>query len=470
MKKLIVLLKITYKKIYPIISNKWVGYFLCLFGFILVVTAFSPGYMSPDSTDNWIQSRQGVFRDINAPFMAYFWGLTEKLIPGPKIMFLLQNIIFWSGLLIFWWLARRKSKVLGFCIVIIGFMPQIMSQLSTVWKDVGLGASLILVSALIYYSSQTKNNLVLLLTPVFLFYGYAVRLNSAPAILPIVIWSIFVLFRNLRIVDKATKKTKVFIPIFVSLIYFALLTGTVYFVNKTITKGKTTYPYQQIFIYDLAAISKARNKVLFPDYATKSENFSLKNVAKEYNLRSVNNLIYGDKPKDGDKPIILLTYNSKEIEQLKGYWLKTVKENPSIYLKHKWNVFAQLIGFTRNTVSNPYWDLGFDTNPPEFRAEPNSLNTILMEYFFRLRKFFFFRGYFWLLLTFYFLYRSIKARLKDDWEIVFYLSLSSILFAFAYFPTTPSTEFRYLFWTAIASAIVTVFGSFLILKSRNVNK
>ncbi len=443
---------------------------MCISGFLLVIIAFAPGYMSPDSIDNWNQGRTGVFRDINAPLMAYLWGITENLVSGPSIMFLLQNLVFWTGILIFWWVANRRSKVLGFCFVLIAFMPQILSQLSTVWKDIGLGASLLFASAIIYYSSHTKKNLILLITPIFLFYGYAVRLNSAPAILPIVIWTSFVIFRNSGLFDKFSPKTKVLIPIFVGLIYFVSLSATVYFVNKSLTKGVTSYPYQQIFIYDLAAISKERNEVLFPEYATKSESFSIKNVSSEYNLRSVNNLIYGDRPNPGDKPIILLSKNPNEIEQLKNSWLKSVYENPIIYLRHRWNVFTQLIGFTRNTVSNPYWEDGFETNPQEFKVEPNTLNKVLMKYFHLFRKYFFFRGYFWLLLTFYFLYRSIKERLNEEWELVFYLSASSILFTFAYFPTTPSTEFRYLFWTAISSALVTVFGSYLVLKKRREKK
>ena len=53
-------------------------------------------------------------------------------------------------------------------------------------------------------------------------------------------------------------------------------------------------------------------------------NFSLENVKTGYNLRSVNSLIYGDHPKQGDPPLLKLTQNPEEITELKNKWYETV--------------------------------------------------------------------------------------------------------------------------------------------------
>jgi peptidoglycan/LPS O-acetylase OafA/YrhL len=72
-----------------------------------------------------------------------------------------------------------------------------------------------------------------------------------------------------------------------------------------------------------------------------------------------------------------------------------------------------------------------------------------------------YRSILWFLLCGIFIYKAVKRRLSGDWEIVFVLSFSSILYALAYFPTAPSTEFRYLFWSAVSSAVAVIFGIYL---------
>ena len=79
---------------------------------------------------------------------------------------------------------------------------------------------------------------------------------------------------------------------------------------------------------------------------------------------------------------------------------------------------------------------------------------------------FFFRAVIWMVLCGFFLYKAVRRRLAGDWDLVFVLSASTLLFIFAYFPTTPSTEFRYLFWPAISSALTVIFGVHLLRGER----
>lgn len=438
---------------------------ICLSGFLITIAAFYPGFMSPDSIDNFNSGRQGIYRDIASPVMSYLWGLLDTIVPGPALMFLLQNFVFWSGCAIFWYAARTKHILLRLLLVLFGFMPQIISQLTTVWKDVQLAAALFFVSALLYLSQQTKSVFPILITPIFLFYGYAVRLNAAAAVLPLAVWT-GIIICELFSSGTFVKRKNIYAGL-IGIVYFLVLTLGVYFVNDKLTEGKTVYPSQQIFLYDLAAISIDRNEPLFPEYVLREANFSLENVKTGYNLRSVNSLIYGDHPKQGDPPILKLTQNPEEIAALKNKWYETVCDNKLSYLGHRYLVFAQLNGFTRQTISNPYWDSGFGDNPPEFRSEPNVLYKVLMKYFSLFKKYFFFRGYFWLALCFIFIYQAIKHKFKSEWQMVFFLSVSSILYNFAYFPTTPSTEFRYIFWSELAAAIAAIFAVYLLFKERS---
>lgn len=435
------------------------GYVLCFLFFALTVWAFYPGLMSPDSIANLMGGRENLIHDINSPVMSYLWGKLDRIVAGPGLMFILQNAVFWTATAIFWRTTKRKSFGLALAIVLLGLMPPILSQLTTVWKDVGLGACLFLTTALIYQADKAKNKIALLISPVFLFYAYAARLNALPAVLPVAIWSGFV---AARIFEIETKKKLAAIAIGGG--YFFALSAAVYLATYQITDGRTVYPAQQIFLYDLAAISVDRNEALFPEYVLKNEKFSLEAVKVRYNTRSVSDLIFDDVPNRGDSAVLPLTNDAEEVSALRREWLKNAAAHPSVYLAHRGKVFAQLIGLDYS-VTRPYWDIGFASSPPELRGEENFAGTLLTKYFgiFRrpLMQTFAFRGFIWLSLSAFFLYQSLKNRLRQDWEIVFVLSTSGLLFALAYFPTTPSTEFRYLFWSAISSLTAIVWGTCL---------
>lgn len=449
-------------------NKNYFGYFLCVLFFGIVVISFYPGMMSPDSITNLSDGKNGIFYDLNSPVMSFVWGKFDNLIEGPALMFIFQNLLFWSGCAIFWRTAKEKSFKLAILLILFAFLPQVISQLTTVWKDVAMGASLFLAVALVYHAKVFNSKFSLLLSPLFLFYGYAARLNALPAVLPLAIWSGFIFCRMFEI-----RKQK-FVSAFIGIAYFCLLSAAVYLAIYSLTDWKTVYPFQQNYLYDLAAISKAKNEALFPEYILKSENFSLETLKSRYNERSVNDLIFDNVPNQGDKAVLNFTTEPEQIDALKLKWRKTVSENSTIYLRHRLTVFAQFIGL-KKAITRPYWEIGFASSPPEFRGDENVGYKVLMKYFSAFRRpfsqTFFFRAFVWLILCSYFAYHAIKRKLKDDWDIVFALSMSCLLFTFAYFPATPSTEFRYLFWSALSTIIVVIFGIYLLrnekLKAKN---
>lgn len=444
--------------------DKWyIGYLISICGFVLMLWAFYPGMMSPDSIAALTAGREGTFADINAPLMSALWAALDRLVAGPGAMFVLQTAVFWGACALFWKTAHRESFGLGLALVLFAFLPHILSQTVVIWKDIALGGSLFFAAALLYYAKKTGSKAAVLISPVFLFYAYAARLNALPAVLPLAIWSAFVFLKVFE-----TGKSRVFAGM-AGITYFVLLTAGVYGVTYGLTGGKTAYPFQQVYLYDLAALSLAKGQPLYPEYIRTDEKFSLGRVAERYNERSAADLIYPDVPRTGDLPVLRLTEDGAEVEQLKGAWVDAVKDDPASYLKHRARVFAQLTGLGR-AVTAPYWEQGFSSSPPEFRTEGNTGTAVMMKYFGAFRRpvpqTFFFRAFIWMVLCGFFLYKAVRRRLAGDWDLVFVLSVSALLFIFAYFPTTPSTEFRYLFWPAIASALTVIFGVHLLWRER----
>lgn len=444
-------------------NKNYFGYALCFLFFGIVTASFFPGMMSPDSITNLTDGKNEIFYDLNSPVMSFLWGKFDNLIEGPALMFVFQNLLFWSGGAIFWRTAKEKSFKLALFLILFALLPQILSQLTTVWKDVSMGASLFLAVALIYHAKVFNCKWTLLISPIFLFYGYAARLNAFPAVLPLAIWSGFIFCRIFEI-----GKPKL-ASVLLGVAYFLVLSAAVYAAIYSLTNGKTVYPFQQNYLYDLAAISKEKNEALFPEYILQSKNFSLETLKSRYNERSANDLIFDNVPNQGDRAVLNFTTEPEQIDELKSKWRESVAENPAIYLKHRTIVFMQLIGL-KKAITRPYWDIGFASSPPEFRGSENVGYKILMKYYSLFRRpfsqTFFFRAFLWLLLCLYFSYHAVRRKLKDDWDIVFALSTSCLLFTFSYFPTMPSTEFRYLFWSAISTAIVVIFGIYLLRKEK----
>jgi hypothetical protein len=423
-----------------------------------VAWSFFPGVMTADSIAALSQGRADVYGDINAPLMSWFWGRLDSILPGPALIFVIHLAIFWAAAALLWKTTRVTSFWLGVSLVLFGLTPHVLAQTVVVWKDVALGVSLFAAVSLLYLSKTTGSRVALIVSPLFLFYGYAARLNALPAVLPIAIWTGYI---AAKIFEFERRRLK---ALLLGVGYFSALSITVYFVNDRLTEGRTDYPFQQIYLYDLAAMSVDRNEALFPEHIREDANYSFETIRSRYNERSVSDLIFPNVPSPGDVPPLKLTNDAAQVAELRKAWLDAIADDPSAYLRHRSKVFAQLIGLSRS-VTAPYVAEGFASNPPEFRGSENVGYKILMRYFGAFRRpftqTFFFRGVVWIVLCVGLVCLALRRRLRDDWDLVIVLSVSSLLFMFAYFPTTPSTEFRYLFWPAIASAIASIFGVYL---------
>ena len=424
---------------------RFVGYLACIAGFLLCVTAFYPGYISPDSIRQLTEGRAWSFTDWHPPLMAAVWGLIDRVIPGPFGMLLLQNAVFWTGLAFFWRATYRKSVWLGLCLVTVGFLPTTLALLSTIWKDVGLGVSLLLAAALLHTARRTGSKVVLLASVPMLFYGYGVRHNAAPAILPLTLWSGVIamqVFRPRR--DKPTGM-RTMLPVVAGLAYFMLLTAAVVATTGILTGGRSTYIAQAVLLHDLTAISKEKGEAMYPDYITKGEGFSLANATAHYRPDYAPEVFRGE-----DSPVHL-TEDPQELAALRTKWLKVVPANMSIYIRHRWETCKWVTGWGKEELCQPYLATshsfgGYDVN--HWRV-----HTLLKAVFWKLRNSFFFRGIFWLLTSLALLCAAVAVRLKGDMETVFVLSLSGLLYGAGYFFYTLACDFRFLWWTALAALV-----------------
>ncbi|MEO6335047.1 MAG: hypothetical protein ABIO91_08700 [Pyrinomonadaceae bacterium] len=444
---------------FDIQKKRLIGYVICTVGFGLMLWAFYPGMMSGDSIASLGEGRSGIIYDQNSPLMSFLWGKLDMFVPGPGLMLTLQLAVFWAAAAVLWEAVYRESLGLGIACVLFPFMPQILSQLPMIWKDVGMGVTLFLSATLVYWAAKNKTLVPLLFSPIFLFYGLAARLNALPAVLPIAIWTGFVVTSFLG------SGKRPMMAVAIGTAYCVALFAAVQLVQASVTGGRTSYPFQFVLLHDLAAISLSNGEPGFPAYISENTNFSMENVRKNYRTTTVGGLVYGDESAPGAPAVLEVAEDPQKISQLRAVWGQQVAANPAVYLRHRLGVFGELIGLGRS-VSFQYWDLDLSRNPPEFPIGKNGAGTALTGYFrlFQrpLMQTFFFRAFIWILACGYFFYCSLRSRLRGDWSFVFVLSASSLLYILSYFFTAPAADFRYVYWPAIASAIVVIFGIYLL--------
>jgi len=415
---------------------------------VLCVVAFYPGYVSPDSLRQLAEGRALSFTDWHPPLMAAVWGVLDKLIPGPFGMLLLHNAAFWGALAVFWRATYRRSFVTGLCLVALGFLPTALALLSTVWKDVGLGASLLLACALLHTARRDDSKGALLLSMPLMFYGYGVRQNAAPAILPLAVWSGYValrLFRPAR--AQAGGLAAAALPFVVGLAYFLLLTAAVLTTTRVLAGGHSSYIYQAVLLHDLAAVSKERGEPLFPDYLTRGANFSLERAAASYQPYSSTTVF------KAEAAGMRLTEDPAEMAALRAKWLEVVPANKSAYLRHRWGAFRALTAFGTGEVCFPYLATSRTLDGREVNRW--RVHQFLRAVFWKLRDSFFFRGFLFLLASLALLCLSVGGRLRGDLETVCAMSLSGLLYGAGYFFYATSCDFRFMWWTALASLVGT---------------
>jgi hypothetical protein len=440
------------------------GYLLCAAGFTLTVVAFYPGLMSEDSVDQWTQGHTWWFYDVHPPLMSALWGLFDRVVPGPFLMLLFHNLLFWVGAALFWRLTKDRAGLLSLAFASFGFMPQAWALLSTIWKDVGLGAALLLGSALVYGAARKSSYALLVASCPLMFYGYGVRLNAAPALLPLAVWSGFVACRVFAPLRARVGGRKKLLPLACGLVYFAALTLAVSVTTKLLVKDHTVYPAQQIFLFDLAAISGETGQPQYPDYLARDDNFSPEAVNKAYSQCGVNPLIYGHSAP------MKISRDADQVADLRARWLHAVAEHPSAYLSHRWGVFTCLTGFNTQYVVAAFLPATGLNNPPQFRHPLNALTRGLTSYFFYFSRSVFFRGFFWILACAGLSYVSLRLRMDADAAPAFALASSGLLYGLGYFFYTPSSEFRYLWWTALAACVSSILLAIHIVTQRRITR
>jgi hypothetical protein len=430
--------------------------FACLgisfIGFIISILTFFPGWLSYDSIDQYNQATLGVYDDWHPVMMAWWWRQLDKIYQGPAL-FLIQNLLFyWGGWCLFSLALIKTIGRIGWLLPLCGLWPGLFSPLGMIWKDIAFACSFFFLWAYTYYALSTKRRVTILdFVIIYIISIYAVGVKSNA----IVCMPFYYLFLLRTAFPFLRKKYMILIPV--------LLCITNLFAINLFSKFiqvERVYSLQYTFSHDLLAISVLKNTNLLPPSITQKLQDSSIDFSKLRYTHSNNHLFYG-------QPFgSLRTKSPDDFLMLRVYWFDAIKNNPVEYIKHRFQLFSNLLCIssgpgpvTQGRQVDHRW---------KFNFESNSFSNFLLK---TVEMFpLIYKPYIYILIL---LLASVYLYMFEDWSksFVILIFLSCISFILPHIFIVPANDYRYLYPVYPFSLLMAyVILSHIINRLKNVKK
>ena len=324
----------------------------------LTVAAFHPGHLSFDSSYQFWQARTGEYSNVSPVAMTWLWSLVHRVWPGGGGMFLLNVLMFWSGVwLIACTLYSRPAHRVAATLVVAGVSPVPMI-LSHVWTDAALIACLTLASALILRAADRRDRIPLYGAIPLLLYGGLIRHNALPALIPLLAWWGTVFART------GPSRTRLPITKLLPTVLVAAL--AVFGLGRALDSRLVVHRVSAIGItqvWDLAAISLATGTMLLPDFVV-PPGVTLDQLREKYTPYTCVPLYA---PPHAVRDGFAMPFSASENTRLRQAWLDAVRRHPAAYAAHRFAVTRALFSRYRNDRPS---DLGYIPYVVQYRDNP----------------------------------------------------------------------------------------------------
>jgi hypothetical protein len=403
------------------------------------VAVYWPGYMSEDSFTQLAQARSGDFTALHPPLMALLWGPLDAVLPGPGLLLVLQAVLAWTGAALLLSLVFQgwgaPVALLALCL-----WPTVFSYLGTMWKDVQMGVAFLWGVALTLAAERLGWRRALWLAPATFFYGAAVRHNGITAVLPLAIWWGWVAAGHLGWRRRLTLGAVAGLALTVG------IWAGVKAVDGWLTRAHPVPPPEQaLFIHDLIGLTGATGRLYLPDYVLRQpEARSMAWLLRLWYPHSLAPIFF-------DPGNLQLSSDPVQLATLRAAWFRAVADHPGIYFRHRLIMFEYLIGSNTPLVHYPFHD-GMVKNDLGFTFQRTPLNRFAMERLHAVKNSLFFRGWAYLVAGLALGLGGLAFRRLDAAGAA--LFASSLAYALPYVPTCPAGDFRYLWWTVLATLLL----------------
>ena len=426
--------------------------------------AMNPGGMNNDTYFHLDQAERRVpFNDWHPVILTLIWQKLIDLTGKVSSMLFVQMIGAWAcAILTSYYLLkvtrRGWSSLAGLFIL---YMPNTVNMIGVLTKDTHLGIAMYFAVILMLLLRVTPRLRWLLVSLAFvsLIYAGLVRKNSAVAVVPVVIVFTLWLMNKQKGKRGGELKTRlslrtIAVACVASVVGFGVVLVGVGAGITAITKPTTNSQYTQVLIDDLVfAIPQKAIDAADAPQAEKERLRNAKDSCEEQNRKAPETgkpvriwdaywVCYG-KGKDGpftevDDPAAVRTI-----------WLQTVPQHFGNYVQYRIKTTSVFL-FTSQPklmLDGKAERSGYKTMAPRMRdavtvyANDFGVKTLPWIYL----------GAVALGLSMFGIVRSLRKKSLSLWACAIFSS--GILYIMTYFPTAPASDYRYIFWSWLATML-----------------
>lgn len=407
----------------------WPGLLLAVAGFAACWVAFFPGFMSYDSLVQYAMSRSFEFDDWYPPLMSWVWGGLNPLFPGPSGMLALQLGLLWAALFAWWaaWRAHRGAWLL----LAIGVLPWVVNFAGVLWKDV-LMAGVLLLATRFALTAATPVRAALALA--LMFCAINLRYNAVLAAAP-VLWCL---------VRAARPSLGRSLAAGVTVLTLAAYLAGGSLISYQLLGAKRSLPSNYMLLDDLVHLSLVEGRSVVPGVDMRQVQDC---AARELGQTQLVGKYFCLRETPAGRA-------AAESPALRAAWQAQVLQHPWDWLRFRLAAFAYLL---RSPQQDPYyiWHPGVDENAQGVHFQPNAATTAAQQWVQATAGAVpvLFKPYAWLALDLALLLVLTLAPASRTVQAARMLLASSALYVMGYLPVTPMADFRYVYWSVLASTV-----------------
>lgn len=413
---------------------------------MLAVLAAYPGYMSWDSAYQWWQARHGQFEATHPPLMAMLWQLTDRVIPGPGGMFLVQQAMLWLALGGFAAALPCRAGYRVLVVLALGFWPPVFGVSAYLWKDVWTLGAFAMAAALLAAELGRPSRLRLASALALLALACSFRHNAITGAVPLVLWAIH------RWPGPGTR------PAWRTTLMALAASAVVWSAAKLPELDPRVKPVDSVWsvvtLWDAAAVSIREGRLVYPPelvdpsltVAELSESFV------DYSNGTV--FLSGKLNHSFDGP-----YSPQERDALRRLAWELPTRHAASYFRHRLRVSEMLFGWDRAGLPDGqvFWPIlhGYGDNPP-IEVERSPLQVRVARGLVGIVDTPWFAGWIYLVVSVLVLGLGWCRRASPLAGLAAALAASALCYALPLALASGSSEFRYMVWPVLACLMAVV--------------
>lgn len=413
-----------------------------------------PGFMSYDSIRMLEEARSSVRGNpfpVAPVYMLRFFDITGH---GVTLMLQAQNFVLLLSIVIILRILRANFIASAIALTALLVTPTVIGCMLVLWKDVTLTSLIMASVAMIFWASQTNEagvyfKIVKWSSLLLLVIGTLMRLNAITAILIIIFYWLSVFYSS----QGWKSRGAAFFAIFFLMVASDKLINNYSFPDfKKMPPNTILYA---VMANDLIGISGWSRVSLIPIESTDSAplpKVPLSDIDKIYSPLGAlavndNNIALGNVVK-----VFPIKYRNEDITKA---WLAAIYNHPLAYLRHRWDLFAEIIGAKLHATYEPTHFNRIDENPFGIKFQDRSITDVTLKYIKWTSNVFFGKPWFVFLLSFTAVFLVFKSNLiQSKVKCLSYFSFAAaVLYIVPFFIISGTGEVRYSFPSIVLGSI-----------------